>query len=162
MLLALSGNEIFPVLVLDFTPYIESYGAAALFAFAFLGATILPLSSEIPFVAALAGGMSPTTALFAASTGNCLACLLNYGLGSAAGRPLLRKMLRKRNGRIAYYWLRRFEMAALFFSWTPVFGDLITVAAGIIRIPLVRFYLIVFTTRSGRYALIAYFMSSGS
>ena len=57
-------------------------GPLGLFLLAFLAATLLPFSSEAGLVGGLAAGIPTASAVVACSLGNCLACLVNYGLGA--------------------------------------------------------------------------------
>ena len=136
------------------TEILLSHTLAGLFLISFLAATLLPLSSEAALSLALALGESPRHAFWIASTGNCLACLVNYGTGLLLRGVLLRKLAKKRSGRVAYRLIRKYGPISLFLSWAPVLGDPITLLAGIFRINFWLFVGLVFSLRMGRYALI--------
>ena len=58
-----------------------TYGYYGLFSISFLAATILPISSEIVFVALLATDFNPTLLLLSATFGNWIGGMTNYYLG---------------------------------------------------------------------------------
>ena len=131
--------------------FILEYGAPALFGISFLAATILPMSSEAAFGAGLLAGIPLEKALVTAGIGNCLGCLLNYGMGYLKRGALLKRIRHTHSGRVAYRWLKKYGWPALFLSWAPVIGDPITIVAGIFRYRLIFYILIVFSLRIGRY-----------
>jgi membrane protein YqaA with SNARE-associated domain len=137
--------------------WIIDYGVTGLFLASFLAATILPFSSEAALALALGTGMDKTTALIAASTGNCLACLFNYGMGFFIRGKAGARLAASRSGRKAIEWMEKYGLVSLLLSWAPVIGDPITIAAGVGKVNLMWFVLIVFTLRIGRYLVIAGF-----
>ena len=136
----------------ELADWVQAYGAAGLFGAAFVGATLVPISSEAAFVAALLAGLSPATALAWATAGNTLGCVVNYGIGWW-GRDLGADRLRRsRGGRAALAWLERFGLPALLLSWLPVVGDPLTLAAGVARVRFGLFLPVVGGLRLARYA----------
>ena len=133
-----------------------AWDGPALFGAAFAGATLLPLSSEAAFAAALAWGMPPAEALAWATAGNTLGCALNVALGRwgrARAEPRLRA---SRAGRRALGAVERWGGWARALSWLPVVGDPLTVAAGVARVPLGVVAAVVPALRFARYAAIAW------
>lgn len=133
-----------------------AYGAV--FLAGFVAATLFPASSEAVLVGFLVGGTGEPWVLVAAATaGNTLGGVFNWFCGRllAAGEgsrwfPVpAGKLDRPRR------WFARFGQPALLFSWLPVVGDALTVAAGVLRVPLGRFVLLVGTGKGLRYALVA-------
>jgi len=130
----------------------------SLFTTAFLAATVLPVASEGALAAALALSGEPWALLIGvASLGNVLGSIVNWGLGrlssssNYAGRlKIAPKTLAK-----AEIWYRKWGRASLLFSWAPVFGDLLTVAAGAMREPLHIFIPLVAIAKTGRYLAVA-------
>ena len=51
-------------------------------------------------------------------------------------------------------WYRRWGQPSLLFSWLPGVGDAITVAAGVMRVPILPFLLMVTIAKGGRYAAV--------
>jgi membrane protein YqaA with SNARE-associated domain len=134
------------------TEWVALYGAPGLFVAAFVGATLVPVSSEAAFVAAVAAGLPGGTALTWATAGNTLGCLLNYALGRWGGDAARARLGASRGGRAALRWIARAGGAALLGSWLPVVGDPLTVVAGAARIGLGWFLLAVPLLRFARYA----------
>ena len=52
-------------------------------------------------------------------------------------------------------WDRKWGRASLLLSWAPIFGDLLTVAAGAMREPLHIFIPLVAIAKTGRYIVVA-------
>ena len=124
--------------------HFSDLGYAGLFLSAFLAATILPLSSELVLSALLLGGLSPTTLVIVATTGNVLGSLTNYALGYWASKVMVKKRFVK------------YGMFSLCFAWLPVVGDPLTVMAGVLRIRLRWFLLLVTAGKLLRYVVISY------
>ncbi|MYM64532.1 YqaA family protein [Pseudomaricurvus sp. HS19] len=138
--------------------YLTELGYSGLFLAAFLAATILPLSSEIVLASLLVGGAPASTVVAVATCGNVLGSLTNYILGYWASKALLQKWLRMsdREFEQAEQRFRRFGTASLLFAWVPVIGDPLTVVAGVLRIRLLWFLLLVTAGKLLRYAVIAH------
>ena len=125
-------------------------GLAALFAAAFVSATVLPASSEVVLAAVVKGQPDRLWAAIAVATaGNTLGGLTTYGLGRLlpqkrlpADRPLA--------------WLRRYGAAALLLSWVPIAGDALCAAAGWLKVPLGRATLAIAAGKLARYVVVAY------
>ena len=138
------------------TPDVAVWGGPGLFVAAFVGATLVPISSEAAFVAALATGLPVPSALAWATAGNSLGCALNYGLGWWGRARVEPRLARSRTGRAALRWTERFGGAALALSWLPVLGDPLTLAAGVARVRPLVFAVVVVALRFGRYAALAW------
>jgi membrane protein YqaA with SNARE-associated domain len=129
-----------------------------LFGIAFLAATVLPLQSEAALVAALLIERHPAWVLVAvASTGNVLGSALNWWMGRALATEGMRARLRIDTRRFerARRWYERYGQWSLLLSWLPIVGDPLTLVAGALRTPLVRFLLLVIIAKVGRYAVVA-------
>ncbi len=129
-----------------------------LFFTAFAAATILPFSSEAAVAAAVLGGIDPVSVLIWASVGNCLACLLNYGIGFLFHDWSRKKLRRSRFGRKSLIWVKKYGFWSLLLSWAPLIGDPITIVAGLFKLRLLPFILVVFSLRIARYMLIIWVM----
>ena len=132
--------------------WVQEWGAAGLGAAAFVGATLVPVSSEAAFVAAVAAGLAPATALAWATAGNTAGCLVNYALGRAARQSIGDRLAASRGGRTALRWTERWGAPALLLSWLPVVGDPLTLAAGVARVRPAVFVPVVAGLRLARYA----------
>ena len=135
--------------------HLGAYGG--LFIAAFLAATILPAQSEAGLAALILASPASVTLLVAtASLGNVLGSVVNWYLGAGIYR-LTGKRWFSANIQLsrAINWYSRYGKWSLLLSWVPVIGDPLTVVAGIMREPLLRFMLIVGIAKTGRYIVVA-------
>ena len=138
--------------------YLSELGHIGLFISAFLAATILPLSSEIVLSALLLNGLSPTTLVIIATTGNVLGSLTNYALGYWASLVVVKKWLRMSDDDFVRAEQRfvKYGMFSLCFAWVPIIGDPLTVMAGVLRVRLKWFLILVTAGKFLRYVVISY------
>jgi len=138
--------------------FLIQYGYAGLFASSFLAATFLPVSSEIVLSALLLSDLSPTLLVLVATIGNVLGSVVNYIMGYSGCMLLTRKVShtleREINASIARF--KRYGAASLLFAWLPVVGDPLTLAAGVLRVNILLFLLLVTIGKMGRYIAIAW------
>jgi membrane protein YqaA with SNARE-associated domain len=110
----------------EFSPEAGLWG---LFFAAFISATVLPGGSEVVLVGVLAKYPdSFWQAIGVATIGNTLGGLTSYWIGRRLPEG---KGLGKGK---AVEWLRKYGVWSLLFSWIPLFGDALCVAAGWLRI----------------------------
>jgi membrane protein YqaA with SNARE-associated domain len=129
-----------------------------LFLIALLAATVLPVASEPALVAAIhAGGAPPFLAIGVATLGNTLASVINWALGRFLARYRDRRWFPVSPARFdaAAGWYRRWGFWSLAFSWAPIVGDPLTVAAGALGTPLRVFVPIVLAAKFCRYVAVA-------
>lgn len=129
-----------------------------LFAIAFAAATVLPAQSEAALVGLLVSGIhSPVLLVAVASAGNVLGAIVNWALGRGVERFRGRSWfpVRPDSRDRATVWYRRWGRWSLLLSWTPLIGDALTVAAGILREPLWSFILLVTVAKTARYIVVA-------
>lgn len=138
--------------------YLSELGHFGLFIAAFLAATILPLSSEIVLSALIMEGLSPITLIITATTGNVLGSLTNYALGYWAGLVVVKKWLRMSEDDFVQAEQRfvKYGTFSLCFAWVPVIGDPLTAVAGVLRIRLSWFLLLVTAGKLLRYVALSY------
>jgi len=138
--------------------YFAELGHIGLFIAAFLAATVLPLSSEIVLSALLLSGLSPTTLVTIATIGNVLGSLTNYALGYWASLVVIKKWLRISEDDFlrAEQRFTNYGLLSLFFAWVPVIGDPLTVIAGVLRVRLSWFLILVTSGKLMRYVVISY------
>ncbi len=133
----------------------ESY--IGLFLSALLAATIVPFSSEVLFGGMVASGtFNAGSLLLAASTGNILGALVNWGLGRYCLRWRDRKWFPFSEPQLARAsrFFNRYGVWSLLFAWVPVIGDPLTFAAGVLKVRFLLFILLVTISKTGRYALL--------
>jgi membrane protein YqaA with SNARE-associated domain len=100
-------------------------GFISLFIASFLAATLLPGGSEVVLIAVIAKYPDAILQAVAIATlGNTLGGSTSYLIG--------RMIPNKANGRAVIY-LHKYGYWALLFSWIPLFGDALCVAAGWLR-----------------------------
>lgn len=140
--------------------YFAGFGHVGLFIAAFLAATVLPLSSEIVLSALLLNGLSPVTLVITATTGNVLGSLTNYGLGFWANRVVIKKWSGMSEDDFARAEQRfvKYGIISLFFAWVPVVGDPLTVIAGVLRVRLRWFLILVTAGKLLRYIIVSLMM----
>ena len=138
--------------------YFSELGYLGLFIAAFLAATILPLSSEIVLSALLLSGLSPTTLIIIATTGNVLGSLTNYAIGYWASLVVVKKVLRMSEDDFlrAEQRFTKYGIFSLCFAWVPIIGDPLTTMAGVLRIRLHWFLILVTAGKLLRYVVISY------
>jgi len=137
-------------------PHLAEYGA--LFAAAFLSATLFPFQSEAVLFAMLVTGHDSWWLLvLVASVGNILGSVGNWYLGRFFARfedrrwfPVKRKQMAR-----AGAWYHRYGRWTLLLSWTPIIGDPLTIVAGVMREPLRVFIPLVALAKTGRYLAVA-------
>ncbi|WP_113905839.1 YqaA family protein [Aliidiomarina celeris] len=136
--------------------YFAEFGYAGLFVAAFLAATILPLSSEIVLTGLLLAELSPYSLVAVATVGNVLGSLTNYAFGFWAGRGGAKRWLGVSEHDLlkAEQRFGKYGMLSLCFAWVPIIGDPLTVLAGVLRVPLKWFVILVTAGKFLRYALI--------
>lgn len=128
----------------------------SLFLIGFVAATLVPIPSEFVLGALVAGSERDAWLLWTvATTGNTLGAVVNW--------VLARYLLRFRDRRW-FPWpsgldqatdrMRRWGEAGLLLAWMPILGDPLTFAAGLLRVPLVRFVPLVAVGKGARYAVV--------
>jgi membrane protein YqaA with SNARE-associated domain len=126
---------------------------------AFLAATILPGSSEAMLVALIVLYPASTFTLFLAATiGNTAGALANWFLGRGFMRLAGARWFPATTAHIdrATAFFSRYGSWPLLFSWLPIVGDPLTVAAGVLGIRLPVFLPLVAIGKAARYALLIY------
>jgi membrane protein YqaA with SNARE-associated domain len=144
--------------------YFTELGYFGLFVSAFLAATILPLSSEIVLSALLLNGLSPIALVAIATTGNVLGSLTNYALGYWLSLEVVKKWLKMSEEEFVRAEQRfvKYGLFSLCFAWVPIIGDPLTVIAGVLRIRLFWFVILVTAGKLMRYILLSYIVSANA
>ena len=130
-----------------------------LFGSAFLAATILPFYSELVLFGMLRDGGNPLLLVVVATLGNTLGAVVNWLLGLYLLRFQDRRWFYFSQQQIenAQGWFRRYGFWSLLFAWMPIGGDALTLIAGIMRVRLWLFLLLVGTGKALRYISVVYF-----
>ena len=130
----------------------------ALFASAFLSATLLPGSSEALLLLKLTEGHPWVPLVLVATAGNLLGSLLTYGMGLAGNTALHSRWLRidEHDVSRAEAWFRQWGLPSLLLAWLPVIGDPLCLAAGLLRVGVIPFVVLVGTGKLARYGFLAW------
>jgi membrane protein YqaA with SNARE-associated domain len=138
--------------------YFAEFGYVGLFFASFLAATILPLSSEVVLSFLLLNDLDPITLVSIATFGNVLGAFVNYSIGLWGSIFFLRKILKISEDEFARAKQRfqKYGVFSLFFAWVPVIGDPLTVVAGVLKINLLIFFIMVTSGKLIRYVIISY------
>ncbi len=122
---------------------------------AFLSATLLPGGSEAVLILVVTQGtLGAAWPVIVAGVGNTLGGLTTYGLGRWCRTWYESKHGAPASGALA--GVRRWGASALLFSWLPVMGDALCLAAGWLKISLPASILTMWVGKTLRYALLAY------
>lgn len=138
--------------------YFLELGYVGLFLSAFLAATILPLGSEVVVVGLLLNGFNPISVVSVATVGNVLGSIVNYAIGFFGSAFLIHRVL-KISDESFDKSKQRFEKwgaVSLLLAWVPIIGDPLTVIAGVLRINIWLFLLLVTIGKLARYILVSY------
>jgi membrane protein YqaA with SNARE-associated domain len=138
--------------------FFSELGYVGLFIASFLAATILPLSSEIVLSVLLLNDFNPVILLLVATLGNVLGAFTNYAIGYWGGNVVAEKVLKISEEEFtkSKERFRKYGLFSLFFAWVPIIGDPLTVVAGVLRINLLWFFILVASGKCIRYVVIIY------
>jgi membrane protein YqaA with SNARE-associated domain len=138
--------------------YFSEFGYIGLFLASFLAATILPLSSEVILSILLLNNLNPVLLVGVATFGNVLGAFVNYAMGAWGGVFLSQRVLTISDNDFtrATQRFKKYGVGSLFFAWVPVVGDPLTLVAGVLRINLLIFFLMVTSGKLIRYIVICY------
>ena len=138
------------------TYLIVNFGYLGLFLISFLAATLLPLGSEAAVALMAAADFDPLNLMIVATAGNSLGALVNYFAGKWGAAFVFARWIR-----VDAATLERLEKVygrwgapVLFFAWLPFVGDPLTVAAGVLRVPIGLFAFWVVLGKMFRYYLL--------
>ena len=84
--------------------------------------------------------------------------MINYALGYWASLEVIKRWLKISDKEFvkAEQRFAKFGLISLCFAWLPIIGDPITVVAGVLRIRLVWFIVLVAAGKFARYVVISY------
>ena len=128
-----------------------------IFAAAFVSATLFPTASEILLLKmATAGHSDILFLLIFASFGNILGSVVNWTLGFFFSQLANKRWfpIRASALTIASNWFNKFGIWTLIFSWVPFVGDPLTFLAGVLRVHLFKFIILVSIGKIFRYVLV--------
>ncbi len=128
-----------------------------LFGSAFISSTIAPGGSE----AVLAYMVSEdheqaVTLILIATLGNTLGALTTWWLGAFTAKKYPVETLLSKNKQATVKMVKKWGIAALFFSWLPIIGDGFCFAGGWLKMPLLISIIVITLGKAVRYSFIAY------
>ena len=133
----------------------EELSLWALFVSAFISSTILPGGSEVLFGVLLSQQLHDAWLLLAvASLGNTLGGVTSWLLGWLIARRYPAKGLVKPAHQQALQRVQKWGVLTLLFSWLPIIGDPLCVAAGWLRLNFFCSVLCIAVGKALRYAVI--------
>ena len=141
------------------------WGYLGLFIASFLGATIIPFSSEVIFSLLIINGYDIKASLLIATIGNWLGGLSSYFLGRLGKWETLEKYFKLKKEKIYKFKTKIDKWGSLlaFFCWLPIIGDPIAVSLGFFRTNYILVAVWMFIGKILRYliwALITYWGAS--
>ncbi len=139
------------------------HGLPALFLVSFLASTVIPLGSEWLLVALIVKGLPVGALVVIATLGNFLGACTTYAVGIWGSALFIDKVLRldRRKVEQATTLYRKFGCWSLLFSWLPIIGDPLCLAAGLLRLNPPLFAGLVALGKLGRYAAVAVITIAG-
>ncbi len=131
----------------------------ALFGSALLSSTLFPGGSEALLLYRLHQGDDPLASVLTATAGNVLGSLITYGMGRF-GRQAVQRRSEKTDRHImrAEHWFKRFGRPSLLLAWLPIVGDPLCLVAGVLRVNVISFLLLVTLGKLARYVALAWLM----
>jgi membrane protein YqaA with SNARE-associated domain len=131
------------------------WGYLGLFIASFLGATVIPFSSELVFSLLIIKGYDFNLSLLVATTGNWLGGLSSYFLGRLGKWSTLEKYFRLKKEKIVKFKTNIDKWGSLlaFFCWLPIIGDPIAVGLGFFRTNYILVAIWMFIGKFIRYIL---------
>lgn len=98
-----------------------------------------------------------------ATVGNYLGACTSYYIGLAGRTKLIEKYLHINAAQMehAQVWFEKYGSWSLLFTWVPVLGDALPVAAGMMKLRFGIFSILVFAGKLFRYGALAYLVYRG-
>lgn len=129
----------------------------ALFLLSFAASTLIPLGSEWLLIALIVKGLPVTPLIIIATLGNSLGACTTYAVGIWGGPLLIDKILRVDRRKIvqAMNLYAKYGSWSLLFSWLPIIGDPICLAAGLLKLKFPRFAGLMVLGKAARYTAVA-------
>ena len=142
-----------PAMISDLTAY------SGLFLTTLAAGSILPVQSEAVLAGMMVmGSWSVWMLILVASIGNTGGAIINWYMGKTLEKYENRKWFPAKPEQMAraHVWYDKYGRAALLLSWVPLFGDGLTVVAGVMEEKLGIFAGIVFIGKAARYIVFAW------
>ena len=130
-------------------------GYIGLFLTSFFAATIIPASSEAFLIIMLSLGYDPLSCVLISTAGNTFGGWLNYIIGRI-GNPKWLHFFGVSLKKIDAWKCRvhKYSYWLALFTWLPFIGDLLGVALGFFRAPVVMSFIFIFIGKFIRYLVL--------
>lgn len=135
------------------------YGYMGMALAAFLAGTFVPFNSEILLGALLAGtAMNPIATVAAATIGNVAGSMVNYYIGRMADAEKIGRKMRIKPERMerAIRWVQRYGVWTGTITFLPIFGSIIAISLGLMRVNPWGVLATTFVGKLARYVVIAW------
>ncbi len=131
------------------------WGFLGLFISSFLGATVIPLSSEVVLSVMIINGYDLNLSIIIATIGNWLGGLSSYYLGRLGNWNFLEKYFRIKKEKIARFKYRidKWGSSLAFLCCLPLIGDPLAVSLGFFRINFIKVSIWMFIGKLVKYIL---------
>ena len=142
---------------------LEELGYLGLFISSFLSATLIPLSPEILLGVLIFNGFKLWLTILVASLGNFLGGVTTYFVGYLGDWKKIEKYFKIKKEKV-YSLKKRIDKSGsfiAFFSWVPIFGDILTLSLGFFRVNIKGVFIWMYIGRSLRFIVIAYLIYNG-
>jgi len=139
-----------------FEGLVGTYGTFGLFISAFISSTIAPGGSEAVLLYLVSN--EPEDSLYlvlVATLGNTLGALTTYYLGYIASLAESSKKLNKKYFDKAHRTINRYGGVSLLFSWLPLIGDVLCLAAGWVKLNFLTSLTFITLGKFARYYLLS-------
>lgn len=134
---------------------------------AFLSAIAVPVSPEAPPQPPAIGEEGAASFWASATAGTTLGAWINWvggrfaaALGTGTARHVW-ELIRSAALDRGFLWLRRIATAFLPFAWVPYLGEPLTVVAGLLKIKMVHFLVLVAAGKAAYQAVLAWIAGLG-
>jgi membrane protein YqaA with SNARE-associated domain len=143
-----------------FDELVEAYGVFGLFISAFISSTLAPGGSEAVLAYLILNEEeSPTYLVLVATAGNTLGALTTFYLGSIAATKFPPTYLSNKKFNNANELIQKFGSITLLLSWLPIIGDALCLAAGWLKLNVVKALCFITLGKFIRYYLISLALS---
>ncbi|HEY6527999.1 MAG TPA: YqaA family protein [Cellvibrionaceae bacterium] len=126
----------------------------------FAAGSLLPVPSEALLIPLLHTSLLPWALVATASCANTLGALTNTYLGRYLRAFAQRRWFYFTDAQIlrSEGYFRRYGIGCLLFTWLPFVGDLLALAAGLMRVPWATAIILIALGKTLRYCFVAYFV----
>ena len=135
----------------------ENLSLWGLFGSAFISSTIAPGGSEAVLAYMVSEYQAQALTLIVIATiGNTLGALTTWWLGVFTAKKYPVEALLSEKKQATVKMVKKWGIAALFFSWLPIIGDGFCFAGGWLKMPLLISIIVITLGKAVRYSFIAY------